>query len=41
MPRFVAMLAVGVLLGCGGGQADKFNRAAVEGEVTLDGAPLA
>jgi len=39
--RFVAMLVVGVLLGCGSGAPDKFNRAAVEGQVTLDDAPLA
>jgi hypothetical protein len=41
VPRFFAMLAVGAMLGCGSGPPDKFNRAAVEGEVTLDDAPLA
>ena len=41
MLRFVAILVVGALIGCGSRPADKFNRAAVEGQVTLDDAPLA
>jgi hypothetical protein len=41
MPRFALMLAIGALFGCGSRPPDPFNRAAVAGEVTLDGAALA
>jgi hypothetical protein len=41
VPRFAWMPALVVLVGCGSQQADPFNRAAVAGQVTLDGTPLA